>query len=135
MGQFADAINAVEANPADNAANCGNLYNYGSDNATAPDLCFARKPNVKLGIGVNGEQSITPNVGVFFRAMYSDGHSEVEAYDSADRSASVGTLAEGRLWGSRSTRPDLGSGQAGFRPCTPDSCGWEALMVLLGTAP
>jgi len=100
MGRFADAIAAFESNPAVfNAANCGNLYNYGSENADAPDLCFVRKANVKKGIGVNAEQSITPHIGVFLRAMYSDGQTEVEAYDSADRSASVGTLLKGALWG------------------------------------
>jgi high affinity Mn2+ porin len=100
MGRFADAIAAFEANPAqDNAANCGNLYNYGSENANAPDLCFLRKGNVKKGIGVNGEQNITPNVGVFVRAMYSDGQTEVEAYDSADRSATAGAVIKGTLWG------------------------------------
>jgi high affinity Mn2+ porin len=98
MGRFADAINEFEANPADNAANCGNLYNYGSENATAPDLCFVRKTNVKVGIGVNAEQSITPNIGVFFRGMYSDGKTEVEAYDSADRVANIGTVIKGTFW-------------------------------------
>jgi high affinity Mn2+ porin len=116
MGRFADAINAFEANPADNAANCGNLYNYGSENATAPDLCFVRKANVKLGIGVNGEQSITPSIGLFFRAMYSDGHSEVEAYDSADRSANVGTLAKGTLWGQPLDSAGLGFGTSSISP-------------------
>ena len=110
MGRFADAINAFEANSADNAANCGNLYNYGSENANAPDLCFVRKTNVKVGIGVNAEQSITPNIGVFFRAMHSDGHTEVEAYDSADRSASVGTAVKGTLWGQPLDSAGLGFG-------------------------
>ena len=100
MGRFADAIAAFESNPAEyNAANCGDLYNYGSENGNAPDLCFVRKANVKVGIGVNAEQSITRNIGVFFRAMYSDGKTEVEAYDSADRSASIGTALKGTLWG------------------------------------
>jgi high affinity Mn2+ porin len=100
MGRFADAIAAFESNPAAyNAANCGNLYNYGSENANAPDLCFVRKTNVKKGIGVNAEQSITPNIGVFVRAMYSDGQTEVEAYDSADRSATAGAVIKGTLWG------------------------------------
>jgi high affinity Mn2+ porin len=110
MGRFADAINAFEANPADNAANCGSLYNYGSENATAPDLCFVRKTNIKVGIGINGEQNITPNIGVFFRAMYSDGKSEVEAYDSADRSATVGTMVKGKLWGQPLDTVGLGFG-------------------------
>jgi high affinity Mn2+ porin len=100
MGRFADAIAAFESNPAAyNAANCGNLYNYGSENANAPDLCSVRKTNVKKGIGVNADQSITPNIGVFVRAMYSDGQTEVEAYDSADRSASAGAVIKGTLWG------------------------------------
>jgi high affinity Mn2+ porin len=99
MGRFADAISAFEANPANNAANCGNLYNYGSENANAPDLCFVRKANVKVGIGLNAEQHITPDIGLFFRAMYSDGKTEVEAYDSADRSMSVGTVVRGTKWG------------------------------------
>jgi high affinity Mn2+ porin len=98
MGRFADAISAFEANPADNAANCGNLYNYGSENANAPDLCFVRKANVKMGIGVNAEQHVTRDIGLFFRAMYSDGKTEVEAYDSADRSISVGSVVRGTKW-------------------------------------
>jgi len=111
MGRFADAIAAFEANPAeDNAANCGNLYNYGSVNANAPDLCFVRKANVKVGIGVNAEQSITPNIGVFMRAMYSDGKSEVEAYDSADRSASIGAVVKGTLWGQPLDSVGFGAG-------------------------
>jgi high affinity Mn2+ porin len=116
MGRFVDAINAFEANPADNAANCGNLYNYGSENSTAPDLCFVRKPNVKMGVGINAEQNITPNIGVFSRAMYSDGHTEVEAYDSADRSFSVGTVLKGALWKQPLDSAGLGFGTSWISP-------------------
>jgi hypothetical protein len=116
MGRFNDAINAFESNPADNAGNCGTLYNYGSENATAPDLCFVRKPNVKLGVGINAEQSITPNIGVFSRFMYSDGHTEVEAYDSADRSASVGTVLKGSLWGQQLDSVGIGVGTSWISP-------------------
>lgn len=98
MGRFSDAIDAYHADPTKSAANCGDLYNYGSQNATAPDLCWARRPNVKMGFGLNLEQNITPDVGVFFRGMYTDGQDEVDAYDSADRSATVGTLVKGTRW-------------------------------------
>lgn len=38
MGRFTDAINAFKPDPVnDNASNCGNLYRYGSNNATAPE--------------------------------------------------------------------------------------------------
>lgn len=98
MGSFQDAINAYQANPAvNNAGNCLG-FNYGSANASAPDLCFARKANDKLGIGLNLEQSLSRHVGVFLRGMYSDGKTEVFSYTSADRSLSFGTLVNGGLW-------------------------------------
>ncbi len=100
VGRFADAIAAFEANPGDSAANCGSqgLYNYGSTNAGAPDLCWARRPNDKYGVGLYAEQSVARDVGLFFRGMYSDGQTEVDAYTSADRSLSLGALAKGTLW-------------------------------------
>ncbi len=94
IGQFRDAIAAFQANPQNNAANC-TAFNYGSNNPTAPDLCYVRKPNVKLGIGAFAEQTLVKGVGVFGRAMYADGKTEVDAYTSSDRSASVGLLAKG----------------------------------------
>ncbi len=97
IGRFSDAIGAFEANPLKNATTCPG-FNYGSDNADAPDLCWARKPNVKTGIGVYGEQYLLKDVGVFSRAMVSDGKTEVDSYTSADRSASFGLLAKGSHW-------------------------------------
>jgi high affinity Mn2+ porin len=98
MGSFGDAIAAFESNPAENAANCGNLYNFGSGNWTAPDLCWVRKVQVKLGVGINVEQAVAKGIGVFGRFMWSDGNAEVDAYDSADRDVSFGVVAKGRLW-------------------------------------
>jgi hypothetical protein len=97
MGAWDDAITAYQANPAQNAANC-TAFNYDSTNKTAPDLCWVRKANVKMGIGLNLEQRLTENIGVFFRGMVSDGKSEVYSYTSSDRSLSVGTLINGALW-------------------------------------
>ncbi len=96
-GRFDDAIAVFEANPADNAAACTG-FNYGSRNTGAPDLCWVRGPNVKLGIGINLEQDVAKDVGVFLRAMFSDGQTEVDAYNSADRSLSFGAVAKGSLW-------------------------------------
>jgi len=100
FGRFADAIAAFETNPAENAAACqaAGLYNYGSSDFTAPDLCWVRKPNVKLGLGFNIDQQVTPDIGVFARGMYSDGQTEVDAYDSADRDISFGAMVKGRFW-------------------------------------
>jgi len=97
IGRFTDAIAAFEANPQENATTCTG-FNYGSNNATAPDLCWARKPNTKLGIGIFGEQYVARDIGVFGRYMYADGKTEVDAYTSTDRSVSTGLLAKGTLW-------------------------------------
>lgn len=97
-GRFGDAIAAFEADPVHkNAAACTG-YSYGSTNATAPDLCWVRKPNAKVGIGINLEQYVAEDVGLFFRAMYSDGQTEVDAFDPADRDLSFGAVAKGTLW-------------------------------------
>jgi high affinity Mn2+ porin len=97
IGRFSDAIAAWEADPAKNATTCPG-FNYGSDNASAPDLCWVRKPNVKAGIGMFAEQYLTQDIGLFSRAMYSDGKTEVDAYTSTDRSATVGMLGKGSKW-------------------------------------
>jgi high affinity Mn2+ porin len=99
-GRFDDAIAAYQADPRKNAADCPSTsYNYGSRNFTAPDFCWVRRTNVKLGIGINLDQLVAKDVGVFAKAMYADGQSEVDAYDSADASLSFGAVARGSLWG------------------------------------
>jgi hypothetical protein len=98
MGRWDDAIAAYRANPARNAAACASFH-YDSSNATAPDLCWARKPNIKVGIGFNLEQHISEDIGVFFRGMYSDGNTEVYSFTSTDRSIALGALVKGMRWG------------------------------------
>jgi high affinity Mn2+ porin len=97
IGRFSDAIAAFEADPAKSATTCPE-FNYGSDNASAPDLCWARRPNTKVGVGVFAQQYLTRDIGVFSRAMASDGQTEVDAYTSTDRSATFGVLAKGGAW-------------------------------------
>ena len=99
-GRFDDAIAAFEADPGKNAAACpATSRTYGSTNAGAPDLCWVRKGTQKLGIGIDAEQLLGDDVWMFLRAMYSDGESEVDAYNSADRDFSLGAVAKGTRWG------------------------------------
>ncbi len=79
MGKFSVAIAAFQSDHNKNATTCTS-FNYGSGNAGAPDLCWARKPNDKVGIGINIEQQVLDDVGLFFRGMYSDGKTEVFSY-------------------------------------------------------
>ncbi len=100
MARFDDAVAAHQADPRKNAATCGNdrfHYDY-STNAAAPDFCWARRDNVKLGIGLNVEQHLNDDLGVFVRGMYSDGQTEVYSFTSTDRSLSFGVLSRGKFW-------------------------------------
>jgi hypothetical protein len=100
MARFADAITAFRSTHGmDDAADCApSTFSNGSDNTHAPDLCWARKPNVKVGIGLSVEQQLGSDLGVFFRGMYSDGQTEVYSYTSTDRSISFGAIARGSAW-------------------------------------
>jgi len=96
-GSFVDAVTAFQTDSNKNAAACAS-FNYGSENATAPDLCWAREPRTKVGLGVNFEQQITDDVGVFLRAMVSDGKTEVYSFTSSDTSTSFGAVIHGTPW-------------------------------------
>ncbi|MEO6953328.1 MAG: carbohydrate porin [Polyangia bacterium] len=95
IGSFADALKTLGTRR--NAATC-TTFHYDSTNATAPDLCWSRKPNTKWGIGVSVEQTVYRDIGIFARGMYSDGKSEVYSYTSADRSLSLGVTGRGASW-------------------------------------
>jgi hypothetical protein len=109
MGRFDDAIAAFRADPKKNAASCSS-FNYHSANATAPDLCWVRRSNVKAGIGLDLEQHLTEDAGFFFRAMYADGQTEVQAYTSADRSLAFGGVSKGSAWNRPADVTGIGAG-------------------------
>jgi high affinity Mn2+ porin len=81
MGSFGDAI-------AQSAAS----------NAT-PDLTQVRTAQAKVGGGINIEQDVRDDVGVFLRASASDGKTEAFAFTEIDRSVSGGALLKGVRWG------------------------------------
>ena len=110
-GKFSDAIAIYQANPAKNATTCTSP-GYSSQNASSPGLCWARETNTKVGIGLNMEQSITEDIGTFFRGMYSDGKTEADNYTSADRSLSFGAAMRGNRWGRQKDSLGLGYAQS-----------------------
>jgi hypothetical protein len=60
----------------------------------------ARKgEKIKYGLGLNLEQALSPDAGLFLRAMRADGRTETYAFTEVDASVSVGALVNGRLWG------------------------------------
>ena len=83
LARFADATNYLIANNAQGTQainNVRNNYQY------------------KTGIGINGEQALTKDLGIYGRAFTSDGHTETMSFTEADNSISVGMGMNGTRW-------------------------------------
>ena len=87
LARFQDATNYVIANNAQGTQAINNVrtnYQY------------------KTGVGINGEQALTKDLGIYGRAFTSDGHTETMSFTEADNSISVGMSLNGAGW----TRPN-----------------------------
>lgn len=73
------------------------------------DFTAARAFHVKYGFGVNWEQEIVKNVGVFSRVGWNDDQEEGWMYNDVGYAASLGVSLNGSLW----HRPDDTYGLAG----------------------
>ncbi|MBU3547074.1 carbohydrate porin [Polynucleobacter sp. MWH-Jannik1A5] len=83
LARFQDATNYVVSNNAQGTQAINNVrtnYQY------------------KTGIGVNGEQALTKDLGIYGRAFTSDGHTETMSFTEADNSISVGMGLNGTSW-------------------------------------
>lgn len=67
-----------------------------------PDINAVRTgEQVKYGFGLNLEQALSSDVGLFARASWADGGTETYAFTEIDRSVSGGVLVKGTSWGAR----------------------------------
>lgn len=65
----------------------------------APSLGAVRtRDHAKGGIGVDAEQQLATDLGVFVRAMRADGKTETEAFTESDASLSTGLALKGGRW-------------------------------------
>jgi high affinity Mn2+ porin len=63
------------------------------------DITKSRAYRIKYGFGINLEQDITKDLGVFVRCGWNDGHTETWAFTEIDRTVSSGGSLNGRRWG------------------------------------
>ena len=84
MARFTDATNYLIANNAQGTQAILNVRNTSQ---------------IKTGIGLNAEQALTKDMGIYMRAFTSDGHTETMAFAEADSSLSVGMGINGDRWG------------------------------------
>ncbi len=80
-------------------ANMGNYNQSIALNPSAPDIIAVRKyGNTKYGFGINADQSINKDMGVFFRASWNDGNNETWFFTEIDHSVSFGISSNGNKW-------------------------------------
>jgi len=84
MARFTDATNYLIANNAQGTQAILNVRNTSQ---------------IKTGIGLNAEQALARDMGIYMRAFTSDGHTETMAFAEADSSLSVGMGINGDRWG------------------------------------
>jgi high affinity Mn2+ porin len=97
--KHAGAIRVLEyLNHAD-AGSYAEALRLAAQTGTTPSVVATRKPGtLKYGFGVNFEQEILADVGVFTRLGWNDGKTESFAFTAIDRLASAGISVKGTRW-------------------------------------
>lgn len=78
MGRYQDAL---DASPVD------------------PNVTSVRQYSEKFGLGLNWEQGLNANLGLFARLGWNDGQTETWEFTAVDQQASLGLSAKGEAWG------------------------------------
>ena len=92
-----------------NHANMGNynaaIANFLAGKTPKPDIISTRQQGRhKYGFGLNVEQEITSQIGLFARLGWSDGRNESFAYTEVDRTLELGGFSKGDSWHRRNDR-------------------------------
>ncbi|MFZ0738306.1 MAG: carbohydrate porin [Candidatus Acidiferrales bacterium] len=92
-----------------NHANMGNyreaIDEFLAGQDTRPDIIATRRQGrVKYGFGLNLEQDLAKQFGVFARLGWSDGRNESFAYTEVDRTFEIGSYVHGETWRRRYDR-------------------------------
>lgn len=69
------------------------------DNGGVPDVARVRSERSKIGFGVNLEQGLAQDVGMFARASWNDGESETYSFTEIENALSAGVSIKGARWG------------------------------------
>lgn len=92
-----------------NRADMGSYQDAIASPIRPADILATRGYRFKYGFGLNVEQEIIKNVGVFSRLGWSDGQNEAWVFADVDRTATLGLSVKGESW----SRPNDTMGLAG----------------------
>ena len=82
----------------------GNMGSYADalaepfSTAGYPDVTLTRQERTNYGFVVSAEQAMTAELGLFSRASWSPGRTEIMGWTDCDESLSVGAALKGRYW-------------------------------------
>ena len=84
-----------------NQASFGNYadaLNYSQVDGSTPDIANVRTPQSKYGFGLNLEQYVTKEIGIFGRLSWNNGATEAYSFTDINNSVSGGVSVNGALW-------------------------------------
>jgi high affinity Mn2+ porin len=81
-----------------NNAHMGNYRESLQLQPTNPDITATRAYRVKYGFGLNWEQELSRELGVFAGLGWNDGHTETWAFTEIDATGALGLLLKGKRW-------------------------------------
>ncbi len=98
-----------------------------------PDVTTTRRNGTrKYGFGINLEQPLSVNIGVFARWGWNDGRTETWAFTEVDRTTSTGVQLAGMLWGRPGDTAGLAVVSNGLSPEHRDYLAAGGLGFLIG---
>jgi high affinity Mn2+ porin len=122
-------------------ANSGNTGNYRQAlaiEAADPSLDIntvmtsIRHDNLKYGFYLNAEQQIVKDIGLFARASWNDGQTEILSFTDVDRSVSGGLSIKGSFWGRPNDTIGIGGAINGLSDAHRDFLAAGGLGLLIG---
>lgn len=126
LGAFANRGNTARYRQAVAAASSASAVDI---NDLVPGL---RQQRLKYGVYLNGEQAVTKDIGVFGRASWNDGQSEILSFTDIDRSISGGVSIKGSSWQRPNDTVGIGAAVNGLSQAHRDFLAAGGLGLLIG---
>jgi high affinity Mn2+ porin len=95
-------------------------------------MASIRRENLKYGFYANLEQQLAKDIGVFARASWNDGRTEILSFTDIDRSVSGGLSVKGSFWGRPSDTFGIGGAVNGLSAAHRDFLAAGGLGLLIG---
>ena len=104
----------------------------GLQSGMAPEVALVRRRASRVGVAVNVEQALTPDLGLFARASANDGSKEAYEFTEINRSLSAGLQLKGGAWGWPDDKAGVAGVVNGLSRASRDYFGAGGMGILIG---